>query len=133
MAEVVLEIGDTEVRAEWNDTPAATAILKALPIESKGNYWGSEFYFPIPVKLGPGPDDVEVVEPGTVAYWPAGSCLCVFWGPTPASQGEECRAASPVTVVGRVLNREVLPELRGRKVRVQAAGLNQARQSADKG
>jgi len=32
-----------------------------------------------------------------------GSCLCVFWGPTPASRGGECRAASKVNVVGQVL------------------------------
>jgi hypothetical protein len=122
MAQVELMIGQTVVKAEFNDTATAKAILDALPIESTGNYWGSEFYFPIPVKLGPTPEDVEVVEPGTVAYWPAGSCLCVFWGPTPASQGEECRAASPVTVVGRVLDPGVLTRLKGRKVRVQKAG-----------
>lgn len=120
MAELVFQIGDQEVRAEWKDCPTARRILEALPIESTGNYWGGEFYFPIPVKAGASREDVEVVEPGTVAYWPAGSCLCLFWGPTPASQGEECRAATPVTVVGRVRNPEVLPKLRGRKVRVSA-------------
>lgn len=119
MARVELKIGDSVVQAEFNQTATAEAILKALPIESTGNYWGSEFYFPIPVKLGPTPDDQEVVDPGTVAYWPAGSCLCVFWGPTPASEGSECRAASPVTIVGKVLNPEVLPGLKGRKVRVE--------------
>ncbi len=120
MREVRFQIGDTEVRAEFNDCATAQAIWKALPIESTGNYWGSEFYFPIPVKAGSSAEDVEVVEPGTVAYWPAGSCLCLFWGPTPASEGQECRAASPVTVVGRVLNPEVLARLKGRKVRVSA-------------
>ena len=122
MAQVELVIGETVVRAQFNDTATARAILDALPIESTGNYWGSEFDFADAVKLGPTAQDVEVVEPGTVAYWPAGSCLCVFWGPTPASQGQECRAASPVTVVGRVLDPGVLSGLKGRKVRVQKAG-----------
>jgi len=132
MAQVLFEIGEVEVRVEWNETPTAAAIFKALPIESKGNYWGDEFYFPIPVKLGAGANDVEVVEPGTVAYWPAGACLCVFWGPTPASRGQECRAASAVTPVGRVANPEVLEKLKGRKVRVRAAELNRGGGSADK-
>lgn len=120
MRGVRFEIGDAEVLAEFNDSPTAQAICNALPIESTGNYWGGEFYFPIPVKAGPSPEDVEVVEPGTVAYWPAGSCLCLFWGPTPASEGKECRAASAVTIVGRVKDPETLKGLNGRKVRVSA-------------
>jgi hypothetical protein len=39
---------------------------------------------------------------GDIAYWPPGSALCIFFGKTPASRGEEIRAASPVTVLGRV-------------------------------
>jgi len=42
------------------------------------------------------------VEVGDVAYWPQGEALCLFFGPTPASTDEEPRAASPVTVVGRI-------------------------------
>lgn len=117
---VNFKIGDIEVRAEWNDSPTAARILEKLPLESSGNYWGGEFYFPVPVKAPGGKADTDLVELGTVAYWPEGSCLCIFWGPTPASQGDECRAASPVTVVGRVLNPDVLPRLKGRRVRVTA-------------
>jgi hypothetical protein len=32
-----------------------------------------------------------------------GSAFCIFFGPTPASDGPEPRAASPVNVLGRVL------------------------------
>lgn len=120
MSRVRFQISETVIEAQFNDSPTARRIYEALPIESTGNYWGSEFYFPIPLKLGPSPADVEVVEPGTVAYWPAGSCLCLFWGPTPASEGSECRAASPVTVVGRVEQLEQLKTLKGRRVRVTA-------------
>ena len=115
---VILKIGDIEVQSEWNDTETARRILAALPIESSGNYWGGEFYFEIPVKAPVEKGAREVVEPGTVAYWPEGHCLCVFWGPTPVSEGEECRAASKVNLVGRVLNPEVLPKLKGQRVRV---------------
>jgi hypothetical protein len=122
MARVNLTIGDTVVAAEFNTSQTARRILEALPLESSGSYWGGEFYFSIPVKTPAEPDAREVVDPGTVAYWPAGACLCIFWGATPASQSSECRAASEVNLVGRVLNPEVLPKLKGRKVRVEAAG-----------
>ena len=39
---------------------------------------------------------------GDVCYWPQGEALCIFFGPTPASTDEKPRAASPVTVVGRI-------------------------------
>ncbi|MEM4266764.1 MAG: cyclophilin-like family protein, partial [Candidatus Nanoarchaeia archaeon] len=36
--------------------------------------------------------------------WPAGPGLCLFFGRTPASKGNEPRAASPVTVIGQVVS-----------------------------
>ncbi|MGC9973483.1 MAG: cyclophilin-like fold protein [Bryobacteraceae bacterium] len=120
MSQVIFSIGDIQVQSEFGDSATARRILEALPIEASGNYWGGEFYFPIPVKAPLEKTAQEVVEPGTVAYWPQGACLCIFWGQTPASQGQECRAASPVNLVGRVLNPEVLPRLKARRVRVSA-------------
>jgi hypothetical protein len=93
-----------------------------LPLEASASYWGGELYFEIPVEAAQESDAREEVEPGSVAYWPAGRSLCIFWGVTPASHGNECRAASPVNVVGRVLNPEVLRKLRATDVRVTAAG-----------
>jgi hypothetical protein len=121
MANVRFRIGDLTVDAELHDTPTAKRILDALPIESSGSYWGGEFYFAVPVSAKADRTAREVVEPGTVAFWVQGSCLCLFWGATPASTGGECRAASPVNVVGKVTNPEVLPKLKARKVRVEAA------------
>ncbi len=118
---VNLRVGEIEVRSEWNDSRTAELLYQALPLTASGNYWGGEIYFDVPVTAPAESDATDVVEPGTIAYWPAGPCLCVFWGPTPASVGEECRAASDVNVVGRVLNPEVLPHLTGRDVRVEAA------------
>ena len=115
---VHIRVGDATVEAEWNDSPTAQKIYDALPLSAHGNYWGAEIYFQIPVSAAAEPDADDVVEPGTVAFWPAGSCLCVFWGPTPASLGEECRAASVVNVVGKVLNPEVLAMLRSSEVEV---------------
>jgi hypothetical protein len=31
-----------------------------------------------------------------------GHAFCIFWGPTPASQGSEIRAYSPVNVFGQL-------------------------------
>ena len=118
---VRIRVGEIEVQAEFNNSQTARKILEALPFQADGNYWGGEIYFEIPVHSPHEKDAREVVEPGTVAFWPAGDCLCIFWGPTPASHGEECRAASKVNLVGRVLNPEVLPKLRSSKVRVEAA------------
>ena len=44
----------------------------------------------------------EVVEKGDLGYWPTGKAFCIFFGPTPASQGDEIRPASAVDIVGRV-------------------------------
>ena len=49
-----------------------------------------------------GPEARELMEVGEVAIWPPGSALCIFFGPTPASTGEEPRAASKVNPIGRI-------------------------------
>ena len=43
-----------------------------------------------------------VVAMGDLAYWPPGRAFCIFFGPTPASEGNEIRPASPVNIVGQV-------------------------------
>ena len=45
---------------------------------------------------------VDVVEIGNLAYWPPGNALCIFFGPTPVSLADECRAASPVNIIGEI-------------------------------
>jgi uncharacterized protein len=119
MSTVIFRIGDVEVAADFVDAPTARQILAALPIQASGSYWGQELYFEIPVKAGYETGACDVVDPGSVAYWPAGHCLCLFWGPTPASKGKECRAASKVNMVGRVRKPELLTKLKGRSVSVQ--------------
>lgn len=113
-------IGDQSVDADFDDTPAARELLAAMPYSTTGSYWGAEFYFKMPVKLKPDDTAREVVEPGTVAFWLEGACLCLFWGPTPVSRSAECRAASDVIVIGRVRNPQVLPKLKDRAVTVEA-------------
>jgi hypothetical protein len=93
--------GGVSAVAALDGSPTARAILDALPLEAKAQTWGDEIYFAIPVGLqedGARP----VVVLGDLGYWPPGRAFCIFFGPTPASHGDEIRPASPVNVFGRV-------------------------------
>jgi hypothetical protein len=98
---VTITAGSVEATAVLNDTRTADAIWNALPIEGRANRWGDEIYFSIGLGLAP-EQGREVVDVGDLGYWPPGKALCIFFGPTPASEGSEPRAASPVNVFGRV-------------------------------
>jgi uncharacterized protein len=92
-----------KLQAQLNDCPTAKAILKALPIKAKGNRWGGEIYFKIPVKAQLEPaNSRDVLEAGELGYWAPGSAFCIFFGETPASEGNEIRAASDVNIIGKV-------------------------------
>ena len=93
--------GQVVATAELNDSRTAVAIWEALPIEAKADTWGDEIYFGIPVRAEADAAK-EVVALGDLAFWPPGHAFCIFFGPTPASRGDEIRPASPVNVVGRV-------------------------------
>ncbi len=100
---IKITVGEIELAAELNDSETASRILAELPIRSDFNTWGDEIYFQVPVTADP-EDPQEIVEAGDLAYWPPGKAFCIFYGPTPASQGDEIRPASPVNPVGRVLS-----------------------------
>jgi hypothetical protein len=97
-------VSELNVEAELNESKTAQLIWEALPIEAKTNLWGEEIYFTIPVKTGVERGAKEVVSAGELGYWPTGHAFCIFFGPTPASRGDEIRAASPVNVIGKVLS-----------------------------
>jgi len=94
--------GDVSMEAELNDSKISRAIWNALPIEQKGCTWGDEIYFSIPVQAE-AENAREVVQLGDLGYWPPGTAFCIFFGPTPASRGDEIRPASAVEVVGHLL------------------------------
>ncbi len=78
-------------------------IVKALPFESTAYRWGEEVFFSTPVSVEE-ENAVEVVDYGTIAYWPPGNALCLFFGPTPVSRSpDEIRPYSPVNVLGKVV------------------------------
>jgi hypothetical protein len=99
---IVITAGQAQFRAQLNDTATALAVLEALPVEARANRWGGEIYFAIPVEARLESGAREVVEAGELGYWPPGSAFCIFFGRTPASGGDEIRAASPVNILGRI-------------------------------
>lgn len=99
---IQITAGEVSVQAELNETETAEAVWDGLPIEGVVNTWGDEIYFSTPLVL-PLEAGREVVELGDIGYWPPGRALCIFFGPTPASKGDEIRPASAVTVFGRVI------------------------------
>jgi len=108
--EIKITVGELEVKAWLNETNTATKILEILPISARVNLWGDEIYFPVPLDTGL-ESEKEIVALGDIAYWPQGKAMCIFFGRTPVSKGEEIRPVSPVNVIGRV---EGEPKLLGK-------------------
>jgi hypothetical protein len=99
---ITITAEDIKMSAQLNDSNTAKKIWEALPIEANVQTWGDEIYFSIPVKVGL-ENAKAVVSEGDLGYWSPGNAFCIFFGPTPASEGEEIRPASPVNVFGKII------------------------------
>ena len=102
MKRIKIIAGDVSAVAELSSGKTSDAIWDALPSENTVNTWGDEIYFDIPVTSTLDETAKEVVEKGDLGYWPTGKAFRIFFGPTPASHGDEIRPASAVNIVGRV-------------------------------
>lgn len=102
MRTIKITAGAVSMTAELADNETADAIYDALPLQGSANVWGDEIYFGIPVTMGPADDATDVMDVGTLAYWPPGNGFCVFFGPTPASTADEPRMASAGNIFGKV-------------------------------
>ena len=114
--------GSVSALATLDDSRTGRAIADALPLEAAAETWGDEIYFAVPVSLKE--DGARAtVEVGDLGYWPPGRAFCIFFGPTPASRGDEIRPASPVNVFGRVEgDATVFRKVRaGTRVRIERA------------
>jgi hypothetical protein len=87
-------------------------IVRELPIEGRAALWKEEMYFETPIKMGE-EKAKATVEKGTIAFWPMGSAICVFFG--------ETQPYSPVNVLGKVMkNLEIFEQLKsGTKIKVE--------------
>ena len=110
-----------EVFGVLTDTPTARKLLEALPCSSSANTWGEEVYFSTPVRTVLEADAQQVVAPGTICFWVEGQSLAIPFGPTPISQGSECRLVTKVNLLGKLEgNPRVLKSIRdGDKIRVE--------------
>lgn len=99
---IKITAGDVMVSAELIDSKMAKLLWEALSIQASGNIWGDEIYFGIGINADLDDDAEETIELGTVGYCPPGDALCLFFGPTPMSTGNEIRPASAVSILGMI-------------------------------
>jgi len=87
-------------------------IVRKLPVEGRAALWKEEVYFEIPVKMGE-EKAKATVETGTIAFWPMGSALCVFYG--------QSQPYSPVSILGKVTkNLELFRQVKsGARIKVK--------------
>ncbi len=98
---IKITLGDLILEADFYDNSTAKAIFETLPLEKPYNTWGDEIYFVIPLECEV-ENGREIVELGDIAYWPPGNAFCLFYGKTPASTDDRPRAASEVTLIGKI-------------------------------
>ena len=91
-----------QVTAQLRDTPTTQKLLAELPVENKASTWGDEVYFRLPFSAEPEDNASDVVPSGAVCFWLAGSSLALLFGPTPVSQGSECRLISEANILGMI-------------------------------
>ena len=125
MKKILIKLDSIEVEAELNNSKTAEKIWELLPIECAVNTWGEEIYFSIGSKIAFEEDSSEVVSIGDLAYWPPGEAFCIFFGVTPASYGDEIRAASAVNIFGKIIgDTRVFKKVRaGTKIWIEKSNL----------
>ena len=102
MPQIKITTSTVQLIAELNDCATTRALLDVLPCQSTSNTWGDEVYFRVPLSVKLETDARQVVEAGTVCFWVEGNSLALPYGPTPISEGDECRLISKVNVIGLI-------------------------------
>jgi len=87
-------------------------ITRKLPLEGRAALYKEEIYFEVPLKMGE-EKAKPTVEQGTIAFWPMGGAICVFYG--------KSQPYSPVSILGKITsNLEIFEHVKsGTRIRVQ--------------
>lgn len=87
-------------------------LIRKFPIEGRAALWKEEVYFETSIKMGE-EKGKDTVEKGTIAFWPMGSAICIFYG--------ESQPYSPVSILGKITkNLEMFKQVKsGTKIRVE--------------
>ncbi|CAD6524356.1 conserved hypothetical protein [metagenome] len=104
---IILKIKNTDISLELNDQLSPKTVkefLENLPFTVKLNTWGDEIYSSeSPINMSE-ENAKSPVSLNDVAYWPTGKAICLFYGPTPIGKKGEITPASPVNVIGKIIN-----------------------------
>ncbi len=103
MTKIIFEFENISVEAELNDSPTSKDLINLLPLKGISQIWGEEIYFSTSINRENDDWAKETVELGDIAFWPPGNAICLFFGKTPVSQGDEIRPASPTNVMGKII------------------------------
>jgi len=88
------------------------AMVRKFPMEGRAALWKEEIYFEIPIKMGE-EKAKPTVETGTIAFWPMGGAICVFYG--------KSQPYSPVSILGKITNNlDIFKQVKsGTRIRVE--------------
>ena len=95
---VILELND-----EYSPK-TVKSFLEHLPFTLELHVWGDEIYTSSSPITIPEENSKSTVSLNDVAYWPTGKAICLFYGLTPNSKNGEITPASPVNVIGKVID-----------------------------
>ncbi len=110
---IIENIGEAEGELIRHLSPRTIdMIVRKLPVEGRAALWKEEVYFEIPIKMGE-EKAKATVEKGTIAFWPMGSAICVFYG--------ESQPYSPVNILGKITkNLELFGQIKsGTKIKLE--------------
>ena len=108
MQPIQIAVGDLSIDGELNDTKCARALARLLPLTAEFHVWGDELHFDVALEEESPARPDSSVSVGDLGFWAEGGTLCIFFGPTPMSVGEDPISAVPVTVIGRLQRVEEL-------------------------
>ena len=98
MRKIVLKCKKAELILELRETLTADLIYNSLPLKSKIQKWGEEFFFETGLNVELENNAKSVVNIGEIAFWNDGSAIAIGYGKTPISKGNEIRLISPCNI-----------------------------------